>query len=276
MKNLFSYVLILLACTLCMCEEAPESTISVTAAFPSANPIGGPVKIVGNGFTNETIVFFDGVMADIELRSDTFLTTKVPTGVGGSGVSINLEDPGGAAVLSDYFDVLASFPSNLPSSPPSIFIPTQTLNSSLPFTMTGSEGVWHMNVYDTQHRLVLLFSRVNSEDRSFEFVEIDGTSYSSPVLMDGQELLDYNPSNGEINLSVLFIDRTNLSTLRHPFSSDEYSATYFTDENFSFPSEFKENSGDITPSKNFLLLESKTTFRQYLFVVYCPPFTFCG
>jgi len=270
MENIGRQCLLILFLLCIACEEKTESSIRITGVFPSSNPRGGPVKIVGEGFGEETEVYFEGNLAVVEQRSDTFLTTRVPTGVSGLGISIKVEDANGSDELSDHFDVLSDFPSDLPTSPPSIFIPAQSLSSALPYTISDADLVWHMNVYDRKHILGFLFRRENDDYRSVERMTLDGTYYSTPILIDGEELFKYDKVSGVAIISSVEVDRSNSSPAGHPIASDEYNAVYFSMENFDFPPGFLDNQGDIVFSDSFLLLESKTSGRQYLFVVYCP------
>jgi len=254
----------------CEDEAATSSSLRITGVFPSSNPIGGPVKITGEDFGETSEVYFDGVRAIIDQRNDTILTMKVPQGISGTGISIKVEDEKGSDQLSDVFDVLSSYPDNLPSSAPSIFIPSQGLTGALPYSVHGADYIWHKNVYDTDHDIGLMIRRQANIDhfRSWEEVTIGGTLFRSNILTDGEILLKYDTATHEAVLHTVEIDRANSNPAMHPYPSEEYAAQYFSIKNFAFPSAFLSGMGDICLTSNFLLLESKATGRQYLFVVY--------
>lgn len=280
MRNLLAYSLVIFLLSIYSCEEPPESTVSIAGAFPSSNPVGGPVKIVGEGFTNETELFFNGNLATIEQRSDTFLTTWVPTGTNGVGVSIRVEDPGGTDELKDYFDVLLEYPANIPQSPPNIIIPTGALTSAMPFSVSGANFVDHVNLFDPNHQMSFMYYRQSDdfvEYYSHESFWQDSVYYNSQLTTDGNEFFSYNDTTKEAELSSVEVDRAMSTPGPHPFVSDEYTAQYFRMEDFVIPMGFINSlGGDPEMTDNFLLLESKTSGRQYLFVVFCRYIPDCG
>jgi hypothetical protein len=70
------------------------------------NPFGGvgsKVFILGTGLTGTSAVTFNGVDAEFELHSDTFLTATVP--VGATTGSVKATTPNGVLASNTYFYV---------------------------------------------------------------------------------------------------------------------------------------------------------------------------
>jgi PKD repeat protein len=246
--------------------------VVINGIFPNSNPVGGPVLIEGEGFTDKTDVYFNNVEATIEERSPTFLTTKVPAGLGATTVTVRIET--GIMFDEEPFDVLSAFPSDLPSSPPNIIIPLGGITSPISFTTSEIDFITVMNVYDTTHRVNLIFG-INSDDPeilssvSKEIIFLNGNTYSSPVTFDGSPIYDFSDRDNP-EVSKMEVNRSASDPSNHPYNDDELSGKFVTIEDFEFPTEVLQfTQAELTD--NFLLLTSNETGRQYLFVVLCYP-----
>ena len=244
--------------------------VAITGVYPNSNPVGGPVLIEGEGFTEETEIYFNNEKAVIEERSSTFLTTKVPNGLGATTATLRVEN--GVMFDEEPFDVLSAFPSDLPGSPPSIVIPQGGVISPISFTTKEIDKIIVVNVYDTTHIIELVF-RINSEDTddlaysSNEAIILDGTKYSSPINFDGSPLYDFSDRENPV-VPMMEINRSNSIPSNHPYQDDELSGLFITMEDFEFPVETLQYKRALL-TNNFLLLTSNVTGRQYLFVVLC-------
>ena len=250
--------------------------VAITGVYPNSNPVGGPVLIEGEGFTEETEIYFNNEKAVIEERSDTFLTTKVPNGLGAATATLRVEN--GIMFDEEPFDVLSAFPSDLPGSPPSIIIipPGGGVTSPISFTLESTDKITVMNVYDPSHTLDLVV-RVDSELEgivvSAERITIDGAFFTSPVTFDEDPYFDFEIFNQEfedMSVSSLEIDRSNSDPSGHPYENDKLFGEFVTIEGYPLPVDLLESKPEFMDySSNFLLLTSSITGRQYLFVVLC-------
>ena len=249
-------------------DTPPPDPLTINGIYPNSNPIGGPVLIEGEDFTAQVEVYFNNVQATVEERGITFLTTKVPAGIGLGTKTIRIEDGNRAGTVP--FDVLAQFPSDLPISPPSIVIPAGGVTAPIAYSYSSVDQITVMNVYDTTH-VIALVVRVDEYFVgvvvSNEKISINGTVYTSPVTFDGDPYSDYfNQANAEV--PMIEIHRSDADPGNHPYANDVLSGTFATIENFTFPGDALQYSRGVL-TNNFLLLSSNTTGRQYLFVVLC-------
>ena len=251
-------------------DNPPSDPLTINGIYPNSNPIGGPVLIEGEDFTAQIEVYFNNVKATIEERDTTFLTTKVPAGIGLGTKTIRIEDRNRVGTVP--FDVLAQFPSDLPISPPSIVIPAGGVTAPIAYSLSSVDQITVMNVYDTTH-VIALVVRVDEdligEVVSNEEISINSTVYTSPVTFDGDPYFDFDLSNqDDTEVPMLEIYRSNADPANHPYANDVLSGAFTTMENFTFPeTALQSDLGVLTD--NFLLLSSNTTGRQYLFVVLC-------
>jgi uncharacterized repeat protein (TIGR03803 family) len=70
----------------------------------AAGGVGGPVWILGEGFTGTTAVSFNGIPAEFTVRRDTFLTATVPSGATTGFVTVT--SPGGTLTSNVPFQIL--------------------------------------------------------------------------------------------------------------------------------------------------------------------------
>lgn len=245
--------------------------VSLAGIFPNSNPVGGPVLIEGEGFNDNTEVFFNNQKAIIEERTSTILTTKVPEGLGATTVTLRVEN-NSKQFDEQPFDVLGSFPIDLPVGAPNIIIPSGGITTPITFSASTFDFIKVLNVYDTTHTVELLFD-IDSEDpedlkrTSREAITIDGDFYLSPVSFNGNPLFDFsNPVQPTVQ--QMEIKRDESDPADHPFKSDELTGTFMTIENFDLPEEALLYKQEVI-TDNFLLLTSNLTGRQYLFVVLC-------
>jgi hypothetical protein len=79
-------------------------TPKITGFSPSSGPVGTPVTINGQSFTQTTGVTFRGVTAAFTVNSDTEITATVPTGAVTGRIDVTT--PGGTAASATAFKVL--------------------------------------------------------------------------------------------------------------------------------------------------------------------------
>ncbi|MEX2513042.1 MAG: IPT/TIG domain-containing protein [Cyclobacteriaceae bacterium] len=258
-------------------DETPSDNpdpVTISGIFPNSNPIGGPVLIEGEGFNDNTAVYFNTQKATIEERTPHLLTTKVPSGLGATTVTLRVENSW--RFDTQPFDVLSEFPSDLPSSPPSIILPSGGLTAPISFTISDIDIVHLMNVYDTTHtfRIVIKF---NSDDpvtlsyKSNERIILNGTNYQSPLTVNGANTFPNLVSSDEPIISSMEIKRSDSNPLAHPHRDDALSGKFVTIPSFPFPNIALQYKGAAL-TNNFLLLTSQITGRQYLLVVLCYDF----
>lgn len=258
-------------------DAPPLDPLIISGVYPNSNPTGGPVLIEGKDFTAQTKVYFNNVEATVEERSATFLTTKVPAGIGAGPKTIRIED--GNRLGTKSFDVLTDFPSDLPTGPPSIVIPIGGVTAPIAYSLESVDKITVMNVYDITH-VIRLVVRVDEdlvgEVVSNEEIAINGTEYTSPVTFDGDPYFDFNLFNQEdTEVSMIEIHRSQADPANHPYTNDELSGAFTTMKNFTFSEDaLQQDRGLLTD--NFLLLTSTITGRQYLFVVLCFDEFDCG
>ncbi len=251
----------------CGSDDDNREPLTINGIYPNSNPIGGPVLIEGVNFTPQTVVYFNGVQATIEEQGTDFLTTKVPAGIGLGSKTIQIEDSNRLGEVS--FDVLAQFPSDLPISPPSIFIPvTGSLVSPVYISQDAPCYYSLRNVYNTNHQMKLNINDwLATEDCAVicEFSErIDNQAFPLRNKWES-EVLECVESNEIDDRKIEWIE---VNRSGSSYQSDSFTGVIFTDENFEFPNEFQppdDNWDKVT--RNFLLLTSTNTGRQYLFVV---------
>lgn len=248
--------------------------VILTGIYPNSNPVGGPVLIEGEGFTEETEVYFNNTPATIEKRSSTYITTKVPAGLGATTVTLRVET--GIMFDEEPFDVLSAFPSNIPGSPPSIIIipPGGGVTSPISFTLESTDKITVVNVYDPSHILDLVVRvdpRLEGIVVSKESITIDGALFTSPLTFDEDPYFDFDIFNQEfedMSISSLEIDRSKSDPSGHPYENDKLFGEFVTIEDYPLPADLLENKPECMDySSNFLLLTSSITGRQYLFVV---------
>ncbi|MEM8892679.1 MAG: IPT/TIG domain-containing protein, partial [Bacteroidota bacterium] len=262
------------------CEEGflgpsgDPATSEITAVLPNSNPVGLPVLVKGSGFTDSTELFFDRIKATIETRSDSFIAGIVPQGVAGLGVTVSVRNPGEVYFdLEDAFDVLSAYPSDIPQSPPSIIFPSNISASINSFT-TNQENWLFVNVYETDHQISMLrldgSPQAPGPTASREY--INDTIYIYPA--SGQiGILDFRGQGGGVYQAGVTVDETSFPPIEdlqiersNGWKSDAYQGEFFKVENFVFPESFNFRSLDYSTTDNFLLLNSKSDGRQFLFV----------
>ena len=78
-------------------------TPKIAGFSPSSGPVGTPVTINGQSFTQTTGVTFGGVTAAFTVTSDTEITATVPTGAVTGRIDVTT--PGGTAASATAFKV---------------------------------------------------------------------------------------------------------------------------------------------------------------------------
>ena len=263
---------LLLCCIFCLtvgCEDEKSTDksnpVAITGIYPNSNPVGGPVLIEGEGFTEETEVYFNNIVAIIEERSDTFLTTKVPAGLGAVSVTVRVENR--TRNNEALFDVLSDFPSDLPASPLSIIIPPSGLVSPIFISQDAPCYYSLRNVYNPDHRMRMNIYNWLAEEECNPYCEISekiGDKYFPLRHMWENEDVECGP-NDNLDRELVWVAVDRSGSL---YKSDAFTAHFFTNENFDYPGSFipPENDWERV-TNNFLLLTSEITGRQYLFVV---------
>lgn len=216
------------------CKEKCAPPFALNQLLPNNNPVGGPVMIRGNGFTDNMELFFGEVAAPFVRYGDSILTAQVPGGLAGP-VSLSLSQE--KCLLEHPFEVLAAFPGNLPASPPTIVIPAQGLSFPIDFASNGSKTIY--NVYDPTH---WIRDFLGPPDREY-IQDAQGNEYEFIVQIDHDQ---------EQNRVEIVADRSG-----SPFPSDLLRGGYYT-------LTLRLPSGERVID-NFLVLFSVHTGRQYVF-----------
>lgn len=175
-------------------DKCGSDDFGIESLQPAANPAGYEVFIKASGVTSSTKVYFDEVEAASTKTAEGGLIVKVPAGVAGT-VSLSIEE--GDCSDSRSFDVLGSYPGNVPPSPTSIIIP------QAPGSLPGSiSNAWE-NIFDSNHKIVL-----------GDFVDPTGVfdgSFENYITSDN-EFLTNNPISGNYDIQdntvFIVIDRT--------------------------------------------------------------------
>jgi hypothetical protein len=177
--------------------EDCSGPFSITSISPDANPAGYEILITGEGFSENSRVFFSNTQDQTARLSDDLngIIATVPVGIPPGTITLSVED-GGCNDDMD-FDVWGSWNSDVPQAPLNIVIPVP------PASYPSSINNFWKNVYD--------------EDHGFFLQDVDGDG----VLDDGSEedhfdddrkLFQNNPISGTYDKNngqvILEVDRT--------------------------------------------------------------------
>lgn len=199
MKNLqyhLPFLLLgLLPFTACK-NKCDIDNFGIQSIQPAANPAGYEIFIACTGVSASTKVRFDEVEAASVKTAEGGLIAKVPTGVTGP-VSLSIEE--GDCSDSKTFDVLGSYPGNVPASPTIIVIPQP------PTEYIGSVSNAYKNLIDENHS----FNVQTDGENPGHILPDDG---ASEFHFGGNSFLDQNPISGTYdtlaNEIFMVIDRT--------------------------------------------------------------------
>ncbi|HOY06396.1 MAG TPA: hypothetical protein PLO67_13390 [Saprospiraceae bacterium] len=176
-------------------DKCDVGDFGITSLQPAANPIGYEIFIEAKGVSASTKVRFDNVEAASVKTAEGGLIVKVPSGIAGT-VSLSIED--GECNDSKSFDVLGTYPGNVPVGPTTIIIPQTP--ASLPTSISNA----YTNVFDPNHKLII-------QDFEEPLGLIDEGSFEN-YLNDEMPLLKFNPISGhydvQANTIFIVIDRT--------------------------------------------------------------------
>lgn len=198
MKN--SPLLLLLALLLALfspaCKDKCDTgDFGITSLQPAANPAGYEIFIEAKGVTASTRVRFDEVDAASVKTAEGGLIVKVPTGISGP-VSLSIEE--GSCSDSKSFEVLGTYPGNVPAGPTTIIVPQAP--GSIPTNVTN----FYRNVFDSDHGLNLFDPDSGTGTQIGQF--------SSESHFGGNEFFNNNPITGNVDVAnntfFLVIDRT--------------------------------------------------------------------
>ena len=183
-------------------DKCDTGDFGITSLQPSANPAGYEIFIEAKGVTANTRVRFDEVDAASVKTAEGGLIVKVPTGVSGP-VSLSIEE--GSCSDSRSFEVLGTYPGNVPAGPTTIIVP------QAPGSLPSDIGNQWKNVFDVDHS-VGLFDFVNNNDNNI--FESDGILDTGVGFEFHNNIpaLNSNPVSGHYNIQAndffVVIDRT--------------------------------------------------------------------
>lgn len=178
-------------------NKCDNDDFGIESLQPAANPTGYEVFIKANGVTADTKVYFDAVESPSVKTAEGGLIVEVPANIAGT-VSLSIE--AGKCSDSRSFEVLGSYPGNVPAGPTTIIIPQ--LPGSLP---TGISNAWK-NAFDENH-FVGLFDLDNGGDGIF-----DDDPSSEEQHFGTLDFLNDNPVSGHYDIQdneiFVVIDRS--------------------------------------------------------------------
>lgn len=214
--------------------------LAIQTVYPYYGAVDGPVLIEGRGFAVESLqVRFGAQQAQVIDKTDTYITTKVPSGLLGV-VELSVTNSEGCTEVVN-FEILNASGTTFPSSPPVYFIPPA--GYSFPVQIPMDQELTLINVYDAQHILHVQDFR--------EVVSFDEDINANYELWDEKT----NPITGSINIpenQLLFeIDRSDSGE-----EDDQLVGGFYT---------MTAAVNGITRTDNFFLAFSTITRRQYLF-----------
>lgn len=177
-------------------DKCDVGDFGITSLQPAANPVGYEIFIEAKGVSANTKVRFDNVEAASVKTAEGGLIVKVPSGIAGT-VSLSIEE--GECNDSKSFDVLGTYPGNVPVGPTTIIIPQAP--ASLP---SGISNIWK-NVFDTKHTLDL-------QDNDAPFGILDDDHYEDYNFgADPTSYFNHNPLVGQYdtlaNTIFIVVDR---------------------------------------------------------------------
>ncbi len=181
-------------------DKCAGGDYGIQSLQPAANPAGYEIFIAAKGVGADTEVRFDAVEAASVKTAEGGLIVKVPTGLSGV-VSLSIQN--GDCSDSRDFEVLGSYPGNVPPSPTSIIVP-QT-----PGGYIGSVSNAWKNVEDELHSLFLQ----TDDNNPGHIIPNDGTNFASTEFHFGSNsFLNNNPISGTFdtltNEILMVIDRS--------------------------------------------------------------------
>ena len=235
----FLFCLLVWIGTSCNEDENNEpacTEVQVSQLLPNSNPVGGPVLIQGSGFTDKSVVKFGDQTAEIETRTGSSITTKVPDGLFGL-VEVSISN-GTECIDTRDFNVSAGFPNDAGVSPPSIIVPDEGLSFPL---QVGDDNIINLqNAFDEDHQLSYGLFRTLMDPIEFGTEQFKGIE---TPFGGRQDLI--------VNEVLLILNRTD-----SPFPRDTLEGGYYT---------LTLDIEEKTVTDNFLLTTSRITGRQYLF-----------
>ncbi len=175
-------------------DKCDTGDFGITSLQPAANPAGYEIFIEAKGVTASTRVRFDEVDAASVKTAEGGLIVKVPTGVSGP-VSLSIEE--GSCSDSRSFEVLGTYPGNVPAGPTTIIVP------QAPGSLPSSIGNFYTNLFDNDHAFIL------AEPDSGTGIQVGSFSSESHFSND---FFNGNPISGTMDLAnnniFLIVDRT--------------------------------------------------------------------
>jgi len=185
-------LLLLSALTFTACKnKCDNADFAIQKIQPAANPAGYEVFITATGVGPNTIVRFDEVEAVVQ-NAEGGLIAKIPVGLSGP-VTLSIEE--GDCKDSKPFDVLGSYPGNVPASPTVIVVPQAP--GGYP---SGITNPWP-NVFDQNHKVFM---------SDFDYIGI--FQAGSSEFHDNLPFFNGNPISGNYdtlaNTIFMVIDRS--------------------------------------------------------------------
>lgn len=183
-------------------DKCDAGDFGITSLQPAANPAGYEIFIEAKGVTANTRVRFDEVDAASVKTAEGGLIVKVPTGISGP-VSLSIEE--GSCSDSKSFEVLGTYPGNVPAGPTTIIVP------QAPGSLPSNIGNQWVNVFDSKHSVGIFDFANNNDPGIFEEDGIldDNTGFE---IHSDVSALNSNPVSGHYNIPAndffVVIDRT--------------------------------------------------------------------
>lgn len=220
-------------------DDVKCESVEIKSVYPFYGSPNGPVLVEGRGFAVENLsVRFAGQQAQIVEKTDTYISTKVPSGLSGP-VELSVSTSGGCIAVTN-FEVTAAAPAGFPNSPPTYFIPPA--GYSFPVQIPQNQELLLINVYENGHFIHVL---------NFREVQTIGEFDSAVETWKGTE----SPVTGSINIPenhlVFKIDRSLAGEEDEELVGGFYTLTV--------------DVNGKTRTDNFFLAFSAVTGKQYLF-----------
>lgn len=233
---------------------ACSAQLRLFQALPNNNPSGAPFLLQGSGFGPEMELYLGNEEVPIQEYNDSFLVAKVPRGLLGR-TTLSLQLGGCTATLP--FEITASYPSNIPASPPTYILPQPGLGFGI--HLTTDEALSLINPYDSTHRIRL-------EDSNFgipkdeNVTERHGSFQGTGSWYGLNNSADTVYSEFSIDEETVFYLNLYRKDPESPFLPDILIGSLQTVFDL-------EINGDRHTS-NYLVTTSTLTGRQYIFSIY--------
>lgn len=234
---ILSFFIILLACNK---DNDCDGTFVIESVVPNSNPPGTEIKIKGTGFSKDSEVRFAGQLAKSDFTNEKGLVATIPNNVIGV-VDLTIEE--GDCLARTDFEVLGALPVNWIASPTVIIIPT------LPSTFPNNISNQWQNYYDNDHVLTIVQSPECDDFTEEGIIEFSSETHKT------NKFLNENPITGIYKCSnhvlEIKIDRTTKGGAIEILSGSVVKAETIGE--------------DDSDGKQYMLLSSKITGRQYIF-----------